>query len=160
MQLIGLHKNIYNLSSYALSQEKFESHRKKYERPVKNWKKLKNEGVPDQTCQEIIAISRATYYRYKVRLAELEKGIIPSSKKPKSLRNSQWGESEMQLVLKLRRENPTYGKTKISVILKRDHAVQFSESTVGRILKHLMKKGRVQKSISAPRIIIIPSNSR
>ncbi|MBA3814912.1 MAG: helix-turn-helix domain-containing protein [Alphaproteobacteria bacterium] len=56
----------------------------------------------------------------------------------------------MQLVLKLRRENPTYGKTKISVILKRDHAVQFSESTVRRILKHLMNKGLVQKSISAP----------
>ena len=35
MQITGLHKNIYKLSSYALSQEKLESHRKKYEKHEK-----------------------------------------------------------------------------------------------------------------------------
>ena len=34
MQIIGSHKNIYKLSSYSLSQEKLEFHRKKYEKPV------------------------------------------------------------------------------------------------------------------------------
>ncbi len=34
MQVKGLHKNIYKLSSYALSQEKLEIHRKKYEKQV------------------------------------------------------------------------------------------------------------------------------
>ena len=150
MQIIGSHKNIYKLSSYSLSQEKLEFHRKKYEKPVKNWKTLKSEGVSDKTCQAFIGISRSTYHRYKTRLSELEKGILPSSKKPKSLRKTHWGEAEMQLVLTIRRENPTYGKAKIAVILKRDHGVQFSESTVGRILKHLMNKGLIQKSISAP----------
>jgi transposase InsO family protein len=57
----------------------------------------------------------------------------------------------MQVVLKLRRENPTYGKAKISVILKRDHGVRISESTVGRILKHLLEKGLIQRSLSALR---------
>jgi putative transposase len=151
MQIIGLHKNIYKLSSYALSQEKLEIHRKKYEKQVRHWKKLKSEGVSDSTCEEIIGISRATYYRYKNRLAELEKGILPPSKKPKTLRKPHWGESEKQLVLRLRRENPTYGKAKIAVILKRDHELTLSESTVGRILKCLMNKGLIQKSLSAPR---------
>lgn len=150
MQIIGLHKNIYKLSSYTLSQEKLESYRKKYAKPVKIWKKLKSEGVSDQICQEFSSISRSTYYRYKACLVDLAKGMLPPSKKPKSLRKPQWGESEMQLVLRLRRENPTYGKAKIAVILKRDHGVGFSESTVGRILKHLMNKGLIQKSISAP----------
>ena len=150
MQIIGLHKNIYKLSFYALSQEKLETHRKTYEAPVKKWEKLRSEGVSDQACQEFSGISRATYYRYKARLVELTKGILPPSKKPKSLRKPEWGESEMQLVLSIRRENPTYGKAKISVILKRDYGAQFSESTVGRILKHLMNKGLIQKSISAP----------
>jgi putative transposase len=150
MQIIGLHKNIYKLSSYALSQEKLEFHRKKYEKPVKIWEKLKSEGVSDKTRQEMSGISRPTYYRYKAHLSELEKGILPPSKRPKSLRKPQWGESEMQLVLRIRRENPTYGKAKIAVILKRDHGTQFSESTVGRILKHLMNKGLIQKSLSAP----------
>lgn len=150
MQIIGLHKNIYKLSSYALSQEKLEFHRKKYEKPVKIWEKLKSEGVSDQTCQMTTGISRATYYRHKAYLVELARGILPPSKKPKSLRKPQWGESEMQWVLRLRRENPTYGKAKITVILKRDHDTQFSESTVGRILKHLMNKGLIQRSLSAP----------
>lgn len=151
MQIKGLHKNIYKFSSYALSQEKLEAHRKKYEKPVKHWEKLKSERVCDKTCKEIIGISKATYYRYKARLIELNKGILPPSKKPKSLRKSSWGESEMQLILRLRRENPTYGKAKISVILKRDHNLMISESTVGRILKHLMSKGLILKSLSAPR---------
>jgi hypothetical protein len=149
MQIKGLHKNIYKLSSYALSQEKLEEHRKKYEKQVRHWQKLKAEGVRDETCQDVVGISRAQYYRYKNRLEELEKGILPPSKKPKSLRKPEWGESEMQLVLKLRRENPTYGKAKITVILKRDHGSHWSESTIGRILKHLMNKGLVQKSASA-----------
>lgn len=151
MQIKGLHKNIYKLSSYTLSQEKLEVHRKKYEKPVKLWKKLKSEGVSDQTCQETLGLSRATYYRYKTHLSELSKGILPPTKKPKTLRKPRWGESEKQLVLKLRRENPTYGKAKIAVILKRDNGLGLSESTVGRIIKHLMSKGLVQRSASASR---------
>lgn len=151
MQIKGLHKNIYKFSSYALSQEKLDSHRIKYEKQVRDWGKLKSERVCDKTCKEIVGISKATYYRYKARLIELNNGILPPSKKPKSLRKPTWGEAEMQYVLRLRRENPTYGKAKIAVILKRDHSLSLSESTVGRILKHLMTKGLIQKSLSAPR---------
>ena len=151
MQIKRLHKNIYKLSSYALSQEKLETHRKKYEKPVSDWQKLKSEGVSDETCQAILAISRATYYRYKKHLDELAKGILPPSKKPKNLRKPQWGESEKQLVLQIRRENPTYGKEKIAIILKRDHGQALSQSTVGRILKFLSLKGLILKSPSALR---------
>lgn len=151
MQIFGLHKNIYKLSSYALSQEKLDAHRQKYEKHVTQWKKLKAAHVPDHTCCEIIGISRATFYRYKARLAGLAKGILPPSKRPKSPRKPRWSESDVQHVLALRRENPTYGKAKIAVILKRDFNVSLSESTVGRILKHLMTKGLIQKSLSAPR---------
>ena len=151
MQIRGLHKNIYKLSSYALSQEKCDEYRKKYEKPVRDWEKLKSEGVSDPSCQEILGISRATFFRYKKTLAELSKGILPPSKRPHTLRKPEWGESEKQYVLRLRRENPTYGKAKIAVILRRDFGLMISESTVGRILKHLFEKGLIQKSLSAPR---------
>ena len=151
MQIKGLHKNIYKLASYALSQEKLEFHRKKYESPVKSWKQLKSEGVSDKTCQDILKISRATYYRYNMRLDELSKGILPPSKRPKNLRKPLWGEAEKQIVLQIRRENPTYGKEKIAIILKRDHGQTLSESTVGRILKFLSFKGLITKSPSALR---------
>jgi transposase InsO family protein len=151
MQIKGLHKNIYKLASYALSQEKLEFHRKKYVSLVESWKKLKSEGVSDKICQDILGISRATFYRYNTRLDEISKGILPPSKRPKNLRKPLWGEAQKQLVLSIRRENPTYGKEKIAVILNRDHGQTLSQSTVGRILKLLSLKGLITKSPSALR---------
>jgi transposase InsO family protein len=101
--------------------------------------------------QEVVGISRATYYRHKKILTDLEHGKTPPSKRPLKPNKPRWGEAEKQLVLKLRRENPTYGKEKIAIILKRDHGQNISESTVGRILKHLMEKGLLVKSPSALR---------
>lgn len=57
----------------------------------------------------------------------MEKRILPPSSKPKSPRKPNWGESEMQLILRLRRKNPTYGKAKIAVILNRDYGLMISE---------------------------------
>jgi transposase InsO family protein len=84
-------------------------------------------------------------------LKDLAKGLLPPSKKPKTLNKPHWGEAEKQSVLKLRRQNLTYGKAKIAVILKRDHGQRLSESTVSRILVHLKEKGLVLKSPSALR---------
>jgi transposase InsO family protein len=98
-----------------------------------------------------IEISRATYFRRKKILNDLNKGIAPPSKRPKKVRQPLWTKADSDLVLKIRRENPTYGKAKIAVILKRDHGSKLSESTVGRILKRLMERGLVTKSVSAIR---------
>ena len=54
-------------------------------------------------------------------------------------------------MLQIRRANPTYGKEKIAIILKRDHGQTISQSTVGRILKCLKAKGLITRSISALR---------
>ena len=54
-------------------------------------------------------------------------------------------------MLKIRRENPTYGKSKIATILKRDHGVNWSESTIGRVIREYMNKGIITKSLSAPK---------
>lgn len=151
MQIKGLHKNIYKLYTYARTQETLEAYRKKYEDSVNLWKKLRSEGVSLKTLQEVSGISKATYYRRKKILQDIQKGIQPPSKRPKKLNKPRWGESESQLVLKIRRGNNTYGKHKIATIIKRDFGISLSESTVGRILKHLMEKGLITKSASAPR---------
>jgi Fe2+ or Zn2+ uptake regulation protein len=149
MQINYLHKNVYRLYSWARTQECLDVYRKLYQDKVTCWDKLKKENVSDKLCQDIVGISRATYFRYKKILNDLNKGITPPSKAPKKRNKPHWGESERQSVLKIRRENPTYGKDKIAVILARDHAVKLSVSTVGRILKDLKEKGLVQKSSSA-----------
>jgi len=149
MQIKYLHRSIYALANYALSQEKCDELRQRIETPVKNWEFFKKEGLLDKACQKATGISRSTYYRYKRTLYQLSKGIPPLSKRPRHVRTKKWGESEMQAVLQVRRENPTYGKAKIAVILKRDHEFKISESTVGRILSYLKDKGLVQKSLSS-----------
>lgn len=151
MQIKGLHKNIYRLYAYARTQECLDAYRNKYHGGVSKWEKLKSENVTDKLAQEMAGISRATYYRHKAVLKKLAKGITPHSKKPNQLNKPRWGESERHLVLCIRRENPTYGKQKIAIILKRDHGQIISESTVGRILKHLKAKGVITKSPSALR---------
>jgi putative transposase len=151
MQIKGLHKNIYKLYAYARTQETLEKYRKQIEDKVRGWESLKRARVSDNLCHSTLKISRATYFRYKKRLERLNQGIMPPSKKPRTLRKPLWGESEKQKVLSLRREYPTYGKAKIAVILKRDHGLSLSESTVGRILNALKAKGLVTKSASAPR---------
>ena len=151
MQIKCLHKNVYKLYSYARTQECLEKYREKLLKPVEVWQKLKREGVSDALCQEMVGLSRAQYYRNRKVLRDLERGITPPSKKPHKVNKPRWGESEIQWVLTIRRENPTYGKAKIAVILKRDQGLWISESTVGRILKHLSEKGLCPKSRSALR---------
>ena len=151
MQIKGLHKNIYRLYAYARTQECLEVYRQKYLHQVQSWEKLGSEGVSIELRQEITGICRATYYRHRKILRKLEKGIVPPSKKPNRLNKPRWGESHKQLVLQIRRANPTYGKEKIAIILKRDHHQTISQSTVGRILKFLKEKGLISRSISALR---------
>ncbi len=54
-------------------------------------------------------------------------------------------------MLQIRRDNPTYGKEKIAIILKRDYGQTISQSTVGRILKYLKVKGLITRSTSTLR---------
>ncbi len=57
MEIKRLHKNIYRLADYALSQEKCETPRKRYETSVWKWWKPEKSGIFDQVCQEIVGIA-------------------------------------------------------------------------------------------------------
>lgn len=151
MQIKSHHKNIYKLYSWARTQESQEHFRKSRQDKINQWETLKREGVSDETCKKFTGISRATYYRYKKDINKLNQGFPPPSKRPKRLNKPRWGEAEKQLVLRIRRENPTYGKEKIAVIIARDFGKKISTSTVGRIMKLLFAKGMIVKSASAPR---------
>jgi putative transposase len=86
------------------------------------------------------------------KLKTVSMGIPLPSKRPQHLRQPQWTEAQLQQLLALRRAYPTYGKAKLAVILKRDHGWTLSDSTVGRMVKHLMNKGLITRSLSALRI--------
>ena len=149
MRIITLPRNFYKVHRYAERHKIFHEFREKYEDSIREWTYLRRKyrmSFEDLSTQ--FGFSRATYYRKRKILEELDEGKAPVRKlqRPK-LRK--WSAAERALVLKIRRENPTYGKFKIFHILKRDHDFKLSESTVGRILKHLMNEGKITRSISA-----------
>jgi transposase InsO family protein len=151
MQIKGLHENIYKLYSEARTQECVEKYKNIYAKSVEIYEKCSKDRTSYDLRREFCVISRATYFRRRRILDDLQMGIAPPSKRPKKVWEPLWGKAEQDFVLKIRRENPTYGKAKIAVILKRDHGFRLSESTVGRILKRLMNQGVVTKSVSAIR---------
>lgn len=152
MQIKCLHKSVYKLYAYARTQESLDALREKHCVRIAAWETVKAEGLADDACARLSGISRASYYRARVAVEELKKGKIPPSKARKNQNKPHWGEAEKQLVLRIRRENPTYGKEKIAIILARDHNNKISPSTVGRILNVLKQKGLVTASPSCVRV--------
>lgn len=153
MQIVYLHKSIYKLKNLALPEENFDPKVLLIKDQVKTWEKLKSHHVPESEIAKIVGISRATFYRYSRALSAYGmKGLERRSKRPKSIRRSKVPSEVISLIEKLRLAEPTYGKAKIAVILKRDHAVCISESTVGRVISNLIKSGRIKLSLSYTRV--------
>jgi len=151
MQIQRMPQCFFTLANYVDRYKAREKHLDKYLPKVEAWEKLMKYGIEQKLLKEFVEISRSTYYRYKRHIKNIRKGILPVSTKSKQLRVSSLSKEVKGLVLKIRRENPSYGKSKITTILKRDYGITYSESTIGRILKEYMKKGIIIKSLSAPR---------
>lgn len=151
MQIFGLHKNIYKLSRLSCTQELLDQNTKERHKLLGDWDLLKSRKVPDKEIANITGISRATYYRRKKAIATfgIIKGLQRRNTKPKTFRTSKIPIETINTILAIRRENPTYGKAKIAVILRRDFAINLSESSVGRVLKKLIIEGKITKSISS-----------
>lgn len=101
----------------------------------KDWKQI----------QELVGISRSTYYDWKKRLeAEGLKGLKPKSRRPKRLRQKvHWTPELLVRIEALRKDNPTWGRWPIWFTLVKE-GYRVSERTVGRMLAHLEKLGRVE----------------
>jgi len=119
-----------------------------------DWDRLKQLRVPDADTACVIGVSRATHYRRKRALATYgTQGLVRRSQRPRRVRQSAIPQAVRDQVMRLRREHPTYGKAKLTVLLTRDHGITLSESTVGRILSNLMQRGLVIRYAAATKII-------
>lgn len=86
------------------------------------------------TCRRF-GISRSLLHKWKNRYGKLGlRGLESRSSRPKNLRGPTISLSSINLVRSLRRENPEYSKYKLATILRRDHDIIISASTVGRII--------------------------
>lgn len=153
MQVFKLHKSINRLKQVVLPEENLAIEILALREKIKIWEKLKRHKVPEPEISRIVGISRSSYYRYKKSVSLYGfKGLERRSRRPKVFRKSKIAETTISLILKLRQENPTYGKAKIVVLLRRDHGIAISESSVGRIISILISQGKIKRSVSSFRV--------
>lgn len=86
------------------------------------------------TCRHF-DITRSYFYKWHKRynphnLSSLE----DLSRKPHRSRIATYDHSLVSLVSKLRQDYPRYSANKLAVILKRDYSINYSSSTIGRII--------------------------
>ncbi len=109
------------------------------------YEQLKSEGCSAVLRLQAIGWSKATYYRWLKRYRQQGwSGLEARSCRPQTTRTRQWTKQHKQAVLHLRKRYPLWGKRKIWKVLSRDHGFTLSTSTVGRILKRLMRLGRIR----------------
>ena len=96
------------------------------------------------TCRHF-GISPDTFYRWKRRYNPWDLTTLEArSHRPRRRRRPTWSPELAQAVLQLRRENPRWGKEKLTPLL---HAQGWgpSVSMVGRILTHLRATGQLRE---------------
>jgi putative transposase len=116
---------------------------------LKQVETLRRRGVPWREVQEVVGISRATYYRWRKRLKEEGlSGLRPRSRRPKRTRGKvRWSPEILLAIEGLRKGNPTWGRWPIWLSLRKG-GFAVSERTVGRILAYLEARGRVESVAS------------
>jgi transposase InsO family protein len=108
----------------------------------------KKKGNACITCRRF-GISRSTLYKWVARYSERgPRGLEDLSRAPHNRRAPTVSWQTVDLICSIRAEQPAWSKHKIAVILKRDHGVTLSASTVGRILK---RKGLYDTRVSRKR---------
>ncbi|MDO8886764.1 IS481 family transposase [Candidatus Oleimmundimicrobium sp.] len=96
------------------------------------------------TCR-YFGISKRTFYKWKKRYRPYSlENLEDRSKRPKNFRRSKIPLDQIDEVVSLRKKYPAWSKYKLEVILKREHGIDLSASTIGRILK--------EKNLINPRI--------
>ena len=122
----------------------------RYEILIK-YKHLREKGFSEYEALEFLNVKRSTYFSWlkkyekscgtqRMKTAELEN----KSRRPHNLRKPKIISPQLvSHILKIRQAEPMLGKEKIKRELEKDN-VFVSVSTVGRVLKYLMDKGKIK----------------
>ena len=142
MQQKMLHKKFKYVSGIDETEYTATAYERKEK--IEKYKKLRDQGCSEKVALEVLDISRATYCRWKknYKLFGLA-GLENESKRPQNIRNPKWGPEIERRVYHLRKKFPLWGKAKIAVMYKQTHKEHISESTVGRIIRRLIKQAKV-----------------
>jgi transposase len=143
MQIKYLHKSVYRVRGIDETEYSPEVYQRLH--AIETHKKLTAQQCSEQVILEALQMSRATLYRWRQRYkARGLAGLANDSRRPNRLRVPLWSHELEQLVFKLRKKHPMYGKYKITVLLKRECLRTISVSSVGRIIRIFLKRKAVK----------------
>lgn len=122
----------------------------RYECLIK-YKKLREKGFSEKEALDFLNLKRSTFFlwqkKYRNHCGTMKMkttGLENKSRRPHNIRQANViTQTLVSHVLEIRQAEPMYGKEKIKRELEKD-GVFVSVSTVGRILKYLMDKGKIQ----------------
>lgn len=140
LHLLKRRNKIYGIDESEYSKKAYEREKK-----IRLFDKLIAEGSQKSTALAALGTSRASIYRWKKRYRSQGLfGLEDVSRAPENVRTACWSKKLETHVLALRRTNILYGKYKIHAILKRDHSINASVSTIGRIITDLIAKNKIK----------------
>ena len=100
------------------------------------WRAAIDNGLTAAQAAEAVGVPRATLYRWR-------SNGEPGSRKPHRVKSNTWTSGLVAAVERLRLDFPMWGRDKIGPILRENEGFRVSNSTVGRILARLVKRGVV-----------------
>lgn len=103
---------------------------------VSRWRTAMAKGLSADDAAKAVGYPRATLYRW-------EKQPIPGSCRPHRFRLKCWSSDLVRAVERLRLDFPMWGKATLGPILRQE-GFAASDSTIGRILSHLVARGVVE----------------
>ena len=102
---------------------------------LRRWHQARRDGLTAAQAARAVGVSRASLYRWNKR-AE------PLSRRPRTTRPKTWTPALIAEVERLRADFPMWGRAKLGPLL-RQGGFAVSDATTGRILAHLVTRGRV-----------------
>ena len=141
MRVFGLEGDVYRLARLAgrpvpeVAAARFEL--------VRRVDELRAEGLTVAVAIAAVGLSRASYYRWRRRARDGVERLAPRSRRPLRVRRPAWDAALVEATERLRQDFPMWGRAKL-VVLLRAEGFAVSESTVGRILRHLVARGAIE----------------
>jgi len=137
MQVFGLQAGVYRGASRASRLAAKTSAIAAARRDaLRRFDQARRDGLTADQAARAVGTSRASLHRWSVRLE-------PKSRRPHRTRPRTWTSALVRAVERLRDDFPMWGKAKLGPLLRAE-GFETSDSTVGRILKALVERGRVQ----------------
>lgn len=137
MKVFGLQRSVYRLARVASRLSAKTSDIAAGRRDaLQRFERARRDGLSAEQAAKAVGAGRASLHRWTQRLE-------PKSRRPHKVKTKTWTPKLVRAVERLRQDFPMWGRAKIGPLIRAE-GFTASDSTVGRIIAHLVERGVVQ----------------